>query len=259
MRPPVGAPTLSRRTRILLIVAAVIILLLLGGSRLLDLYVDWLWFGEVGYRSVFSTVLVTHVLLFVIGGLVMGGLVALSLWIAYRSRPVFVPVSGPEDPVARYRTVIIQRLRLFGIGIPVVIGLIAGPRRAGRLGDRPDVPQLHGVRRHRPGVRHRRRLLRVRAAVLPVGAGPAVRRGGVQLRGRAGRPLRVRRHPAGRPGGPAERRGAHPAGRAGRACSCCSRPSRTGWTGTSCCSPTAAKPTSPAPATPTSTRCCRPS
>ena len=46
------------------------------------------------------------------------GLVALSLWIAYRSRPVFVPVSGPEDPIARYRTVIIQRLRLFAIGIP---------------------------------------------------------------------------------------------------------------------------------------------
>ena len=126
MRPPVGAPTLSRRTRILLIVAAVVILLLLGGSRLLNLYVDWLWFGEVGFRSVFSTVLFTHVLLFVIGGLVMGGLVALNLWIAYRSRPVFVPVSGPEDPIARYRTVIIQRLRLFGIGIPLVIGLIAG-------------------------------------------------------------------------------------------------------------------------------------
>ncbi len=126
MRPPVGAPTLSRRTRILLIVAAVVVLLLLGGSRLLNLYVDWLWFGEVGFRSVFTTVLFTHVLLFVIGGLVMGGMVALSLWIAYRSRPVFVPVSGPEDPIARYRTVIIQRLRLFGIGIPLVIGFITG-------------------------------------------------------------------------------------------------------------------------------------
>jgi hypothetical protein len=39
---------------------------------------------------------------------------------------VFVPLSGPEDPIARYRTVIIQRVRLFGIGIPVVFGLIAG-------------------------------------------------------------------------------------------------------------------------------------
>jgi uncharacterized protein len=126
MRPPVGTPTLTRRTRILLAVAGIVVLALLGGSRLLDQYVSWLWFGEVGFRSVFSTVLFTHVLLFLIAGLLIGGLVALSLWIAYRSRPVFVPITGPEDPIARYRTLIIQRLRLFGIGIPVVIGVIAG-------------------------------------------------------------------------------------------------------------------------------------
>ena len=184
MRPPAGAPTLSRRTRILLIVAAVVVLLLLGGSRLLNLYVDWLWFGEIGFRSVYTTVLFTHVLLFVIGGLVMGGLVALSLWIAYRSRPVFVPVSGPEDPIARYRTVIIQRLRLFGIGIPVVIGFITGLAVQGDWQTVADVPQLHAVRRHRPGLQHRRQLLHVPAAVLPVGAGSAVRRHRDQLRGR---------------------------------------------------------------------------
>lgn len=126
MRPPVGAPTLSRRTRILLVVAGLLVLLLLGGSRLINFYVDWLWFGEVGYRGVFATVLFTQIVQFLIGALLIGGLVALSLWIAYRTRPVFVPVSGPEDPIARYRTVIIQRLRLFGIGIPVVIGVIAG-------------------------------------------------------------------------------------------------------------------------------------
>jgi uncharacterized protein len=126
MRPPVGAPTLTRRTRILLSAAAILVLLLLGGSRLLNLYVDWLWFGEVGFRDVFSTVLFTHILLFLIGGLLIGGMVALSLWIAYRSRPVFVPVTGPEDPIARYRTLIIQRLRLFAIGIPVIVGVIAG-------------------------------------------------------------------------------------------------------------------------------------
>jgi uncharacterized protein len=126
MRPPVGAPTLSRRTRILLILAGIVVLLLLGGSRLINFYVDWLWFGEVGYRGVFATVLFTQIVQFLVGGLLIGGLVALSLWIAYRSRPVFVPVSGPEDPIARYRTVIIQRLRLFAIGIPLIIGVIAG-------------------------------------------------------------------------------------------------------------------------------------
>ena len=59
MRPPVGAPTLNRRTRILLIAAGVLVLLLLGGSRLITFYVDWLWFGEVGYRNVFTTIIFT--------------------------------------------------------------------------------------------------------------------------------------------------------------------------------------------------------
>ena len=126
MRPPVGAPTLSRRTRILLIAAGAAVLLLLGGSRLINFYVDWLWFGEVGYRSVLTTVLFTRVVQFLVGALVIGGAVALSLWVAYRFRPVFVPVTGPEDPIARYRTVIIQRLRVFAIGIPVAFGLVGG-------------------------------------------------------------------------------------------------------------------------------------
>ncbi|HXV92569.1 MAG TPA: UPF0182 family protein [Pseudonocardia sp.] len=126
MRPPVGAPTLTRRTRILLIAAGVLVLLLLFGSRLISFYVDWLWFGEVGYRDVFTTVLFTRIVQFLLGAALIGGLVALSLWIAYRFRPVFVPVSGPEDPIARYRTAIIARLKVFAIGIPVAIGVIAG-------------------------------------------------------------------------------------------------------------------------------------
>ena len=126
MRPPAGAPSLSRRTRILLIAAAVLVVVLLGGSRLVDFYVDWLWFGETGYRGVLGTVIGTRIVQFVIGGLLLGGAVWLTLWLAYRFRPVFVPVNGPEDPIARYRTVIISRLRLFGIGIPVIVGIIAG-------------------------------------------------------------------------------------------------------------------------------------
>ncbi|MCA1672080.1 MAG: UPF0182 family protein, partial [Actinobacteria bacterium] len=125
-RPPVAVPTLSRRGRILIITGAALLVLLIVGSRLIDTYVDWLWFGEVGFRSVFSTVLLTRVLQMMIIGVVIGGLLALNLVIAYRSRPVFVPVVGPEDPVARYRTAIMQRLRLVGIGVPVAIGLLAG-------------------------------------------------------------------------------------------------------------------------------------
>ncbi|CAM3177508.1 UPF0182 family protein [Saccharomonospora xinjiangensis] len=125
-RPPASLPKLSRRARVLLIIAAVIVLLLLLGARLLDTYVDWLWYGEVGARGVFTTMLLTRVALFFATGLLVGGMLALSLWLAYRTRPVFVPVSSTEDPLARYRTLITARTKLFGIGIPVVAGLIAG-------------------------------------------------------------------------------------------------------------------------------------
>lgn len=130
-RPPIGLPKLSRRSRILLIIAATIILLLIVGARLLDTYVNWLWYDEVGFKSVFSTMLVTRVALFFIMGTLVGGLLAGSLIIAYRTRPVFVPLSGSEDPLAKYRSTIVQRVRLFGIGIPLIVGLIAGSTAQG--------------------------------------------------------------------------------------------------------------------------------
>ncbi|MGH3866231.1 MAG: UPF0182 family protein [Pseudonocardiaceae bacterium] len=125
-RPPVGVPALSRRARILITVGVVALVTLIIGSRLIDTYVDWLWFGEVGFRSVFSTVLVTRLVQFVVVGLVVGGVLALNIVLAFRTRPVFVPVAGPEDPVARYRSAIVGQLRLVGLGVPVLVGLVAG-------------------------------------------------------------------------------------------------------------------------------------
>jgi uncharacterized membrane protein (UPF0182 family) len=119
-------PTLSRRGRILVALGVAALALLITGSRLVNTYVDWLWFGEVGFRQVFTTVLVTRFVQLLVVGLLVGGLLALNLTIAYRTRPVFVPVAGPEDPIARYRTGIVQRLRLVGIGAPVAVGLVAG-------------------------------------------------------------------------------------------------------------------------------------
>jgi uncharacterized protein len=126
MRPAARMPKLTRRSRLLIVIALAVVALLLVGPRLIDGYVDWLWFGELGYRSVFATVLWTRVLVFLIVGLVVGAIVFAGLALAYRTRPVFAPATGPNDPVARYRTAVISRLRLFGIGIPAIIGLLAG-------------------------------------------------------------------------------------------------------------------------------------
>ena len=119
-------PKLTRRSRILVAIALVAVLLLLIGPRLIDAYVDWLWFGELGYRSVFTTVLVTRLILFLVVSLLIGAIVFGAFALAYRTRPVFVPTNGPNDPVARYRTAVMSRLKLVGIGIPVFIGIVAG-------------------------------------------------------------------------------------------------------------------------------------
>ena len=125
MRPTARMPKLTRRSRILILIALGVIALLLAGPRLVDAYVDWLWFGELGYRSVFTTVLVTRIVVFFVAGLLVGGIVFGGLALAYRARPVFVP-SNDNDPVARYRSVVMSRLRTIGIGIPAAIGLLAG-------------------------------------------------------------------------------------------------------------------------------------
>ncbi|RJO79889.1 membrane protein [Nocardia panacis] len=126
MRPPTGLPSLSRRSRVLLVAAIVLAALLLLGPRLTDTYTNWLWFGEVGFRKVYLTVLGTRVLLFLAVAAFVAVLVWLAMLLAYRSRPVFVPVNGPNDPIARYRTTVMGRLRLFGIAVPVLLGLLSG-------------------------------------------------------------------------------------------------------------------------------------
>lgn len=126
MRPAARMPKLTRRSRILITIALVVVVLLLLGPRLIDAYVDWLWFGELGYRSVFTTRLTTEIVMFLVAGLLMGAVVFTGMALAYRTRPVFVPANGPNDPVARYRTAVLSRLRLVAFGIPIFIGLFTG-------------------------------------------------------------------------------------------------------------------------------------
>ena len=126
MRPAARMPKLTRRSRVLIAIALAVVALLLFGPRLIDAYVSWLWFGELGFRSVFTTQLLTRIVVFLVVALVVGAIVFAGLALAYRTRPVFVPATGPNDPVARYRTTVLTRLRLIAIGIPALLGALAG-------------------------------------------------------------------------------------------------------------------------------------
>jgi uncharacterized protein len=93
MRPSLPVPTLSRRAKIIIGVVVLLVLVLSVLGSLVRLYVDWLWFGEVDYRQVFTTGLRTRILLFVLFGLLMAAVIAANLLVAYRFRPPFRPMS----------------------------------------------------------------------------------------------------------------------------------------------------------------------
>ena len=98
-----------------------------SGSRLIDIYVDWLWFGEVGFRGVFTTVLVTRIVLFLRRSrCCVGGLVGLTLCHRLPDAAGVRPGRGPDDPSRGTARPCCSRPKLFGIGIPVFVGVIAG-------------------------------------------------------------------------------------------------------------------------------------
>jgi len=124
MHPSGTDPVLSRRGQRGIVALVVVFLAVLIVPRLLWVYIDWLWFGEVDYRTVWSTVLLTRLVLFAVTALFVTAVLGAAVWWALRTRPLLVP--GPDDPLRRYRAMVTQRPRLFTLAIPAVFGLLFG-------------------------------------------------------------------------------------------------------------------------------------
>ncbi|MGI5216699.1 UPF0182 family protein [Nocardia sp. CA-290969] len=124
-REGLNLPRLPRTARRLLIAAVAVVVVLIVISRLVGVYIGWLWFGEVGFRDVWRTVLLTRLSLFVLFAVVAGGVVFVAMWLAFRYRPHPVD-TGQPDYLLPYRAPVLRRPRWFGIGIAGVIGLVCG-------------------------------------------------------------------------------------------------------------------------------------
>ncbi len=98
------------------------ILVVLSGIliSLSGFYADWLWFKSVSFTSVWTTVLSTKVFLFIVAGLLTSSIILLNIIIAYKRRPLYVPLSIEADNLERYRAQIEPIKRW------VVIALAAG-------------------------------------------------------------------------------------------------------------------------------------
>lgn len=126
----------SRRRRvagrtILAIVVALVVLALMLGGRVLGLYVDWLWFGEVGFRGVFWTRIWWRVLIGVAAAALFFVIVAGNVELARRLAPSFrvTPAGDLLEPRS-------DRMRRWvgrgGLAVSLVAAVIAGFAGAGR-------------------------------------------------------------------------------------------------------------------------------
>jgi uncharacterized protein len=114
------------RRRLGTVVILGVLLLLFSANRIAVLVTDLWWFGERGYRQVFTTVLTTRILLGVVFGLVLAVLIAVNLHIARRLRPFYIPSSPQQAQVQRYREMADPYLPILIAGIAIVFGFTSG-------------------------------------------------------------------------------------------------------------------------------------
>ena len=112
---------------LLAVVAIVVLLLIFSG-----IYTDYLWYDSVNFSSVFSTMLITQVVLFIVGAALMIAIVGGNMVLAHRTRPMFGPgMFGAPQGADRYRVALDPHRRLvFLVGMGV-LALFTGSSTAG--------------------------------------------------------------------------------------------------------------------------------
>ncbi len=106
--------------------------LVVGFSIFAGVWSDKLWFSSLGYGAVFSKLIWTRVLLFVVFGLLMAVVVGVNVFLAFRLRPSFRPRSPEQANLERYREVVTPMRRVLLVGVSLVFGVFAGISATGK-------------------------------------------------------------------------------------------------------------------------------
>ncbi len=131
--PPRGRPKKSgtsardRRRRIILgivVVGVVFVAALLG--RVFGLYIDWLWFGEVGQRSVFWTAVWWRVVVGLVTAAVFFVVIYVNVEIARRLAPDYPRVSPEGDLIEPSDERLKRLVRWVGLAVAAVAGAVVG-------------------------------------------------------------------------------------------------------------------------------------
>ncbi|MFG1948085.1 UPF0182 family protein [Nonomuraea sp. NPDC048826] len=125
---------LPRRPRLLLPVAIALVAIVALFFLFSGIYTDYLWFDAVDYTRVFSSVLLTQIVLFIIGAALMAGIVGGNMLLAFRTRPLFGPAvfGGGGSGADRYRQALDPHRKLIFIVGMALLALFAGSSTAGQ-------------------------------------------------------------------------------------------------------------------------------
>jgi uncharacterized membrane protein (UPF0182 family) len=114
------------------LVLGVIVVLILLATVGTDLLVNLLFYREVHFSRVFTTVLVTRLILFVLGAVVGGAVLSTNLALGHVLRPAYLPVSPEQQALDTYRTVITPARRWIAAALGAVGALAFGLYAQGR-------------------------------------------------------------------------------------------------------------------------------
>ena len=115
----------SRRRIIIGIVVALVVALIAVSGKVLSFYVDWLWFGEVGFRSVFWTRFWWQILVGVAAFAIFFVIVEINVELARRLAPSF-RVTAAGDLLEPRSEAVRKWVGWGGLGVSLLAALLAG-------------------------------------------------------------------------------------------------------------------------------------
>lgn len=115
----------TRRNSTLAITLVVLVAIVAVWWLVSDVVTDWLWFRRLNFQQVFTTRMITAVVLFLSAGLLMAAVSAITMAIAWRRRPDR-PTPLESEMLDHYRNALERRTKLV-IAIPsILLGIASG-------------------------------------------------------------------------------------------------------------------------------------
>jgi uncharacterized protein len=120
-----ASPAAQRRVSPLTIAFGILAAIAFALVSAAGVYTDWLWFTQLGYAEVFTTQIISQVVSFLIGFVVMASLVGIALAFAWKTRPIYIRMPE-ESPFQVYQQMIEGLRKVVMFGLPVAVGTLGG-------------------------------------------------------------------------------------------------------------------------------------